>query len=42
MQLELSAGEMKALDKSAAAVKELVGVVDRALSPAATTAKDKK
>jgi len=32
MQLELSAAEKKALDRSAAAVKELVGVVDRALA----------
>jgi malate dehydrogenase len=36
MELELSAAEKRALDKSAAAVKELVGVVDRALGkPAA-------
>ncbi len=32
MELELSAAEKKALDKSAAAVKELVGVVDRVLA----------
>jgi malate dehydrogenase len=39
MQLELSATEKKALDKSAAAVKELVGVVDRAMKAAGPSAK---
>ncbi|MFN2466176.1 MAG: malate dehydrogenase [Candidatus Dormibacteria bacterium] len=34
MQLELTAPEKKALDKSAAAVKELVGVVDKAMRAA--------
>ena len=31
VQIDLSAAEKKALDKSAAAVKELVGVVDKAM-----------
>jgi malate dehydrogenase len=35
MQLELTAAEKKALDQSAAAVKELVGVVDRAMKAGA-------
>jgi malate dehydrogenase len=35
VQIELTAAEKKALDKSAAAVKELVGVVDRSMKKAA-------
>jgi malate dehydrogenase len=35
MQLELTAAEKKALDKSAAAVRELVGVVDKAMKAGA-------
>jgi len=42
MQLELSIAEKKALDRSAAAVKDLVGVVDRALSTPAARAGAKK
>jgi malate dehydrogenase len=39
MQLELTAAEKKALDKSAAAVTELVGVVDRAMKAAGAAKK---
>ncbi|MDQ6748394.1 MAG: hypothetical protein M3010_09875, partial [Candidatus Dormibacteraeota bacterium] len=35
MQLDLTAAEKKALDKSAAAVQELVGVVDKAMRASA-------
>ena len=39
MQLELTAAERKALDKSAAAVQDLVGVVDRAMKAGASSAR---
>ena len=39
MQLELTAAEKKALDKSAAAVQDLVGVVDRAMKAGASSAR---
>ncbi|HEV1998707.1 MAG TPA: malate dehydrogenase [Candidatus Dormibacteraeota bacterium] len=41
MELDLTGAEKKALDKSAAAVRELVGVVDRALSAGAPPGRKK-